>query len=213
MNCNRCGRFRNNKHVCNPVKVLINGKVAYTFTMNSPKPKLKTLSKKSTKNTKKTTHSNLTKGLKGFATMILSCILMYNFCGQLASADYTNSTETYVAPTLSTSTTKAKEVVSAPESIHDKLTRYALKYDIPRQDLWQLVGCETGYTWSPTIRSQGKLKNGQQENSRGLAQINLDAHNISLEEATNPDYALDFIGKHWNERHALWVNCTAKHNL
>ena len=191
------------------------------FTQNLTKLALK--KRKSSLSSKRISKHSKPKSrlLQGTLVMLVSAALSYNACIALANSVSMSNTVTYTSTTSteqkqSTSTSLEKTVVSVgkSESIHDKLTRYALKYDIPRQDLWQLVGCETGYTWDPNIRSKGKLKNGQQENSRGLAQINMDAgHGVTLSQATDPDFSLDFIGKNWSKRHSMWVNCTTKHNL
>lgn len=224
--CNRCGRFRSQKtHVCLPVKVMkSDGKtIDYKFTMNAPKKNVSTKNSKSvTSRTRK--RSRLVPGMfVGLSSLVLTVI----GCTNLANADFTSNTEVYAAPKMEVSTStpsKQTDIVPAvkPESIHDKITRYALKYDIPRKNLWQLVGCETSYQWDPTMQSNARytfddpkhgIKKGERERSYGLAMIHAPVHDIPIESITDPDFALDFIGKHWGERRQMWVNCTAKYGI
>ena len=206
-NCNRCGRFRSTKHVCNPVKVIINGKVAYSFTLGKKK------SPKSLKQPIKHTgrRSRLGEGMiVGIASLSIS---VWSFTALANSAPTTQiisvATSTpLMVETPSISTTAP--VVVAPERLHDKITRYAIKYGIYRESFHDLIQCEVGEMFNPNIRSQGILKSGKQENSWGLAQINLDVHAVTRAQATDPDFALDWLGQHWEQRHQMYVNCTKK---
>lgn len=111
-------------------------------------------------------------------------------------------------------TTKTPEIVNKPETLHDKITRYSSKYGIPRESMRVLVGCETAWSWDVKIQSKARYKNGNREQSFGLAQIHAPAHpNISYEQMTDPDFALDFIGKNWKKRADMWVNCVEKYGL
>ncbi len=56
--------------------------------------------------------------------------------------------------------------------------------------------------WEPTLQS-GIIKNGVREKSFGLSQIHLPSHpSISLDEATNPIFAIDFMASEINKGRA-----------
>ena len=97
------------------------------------------------------------------------------------------------------------------DTIQEKITHYEQQYKIPTGHLLALVECETAGTFDSTIQSYAKYKDGTREQSYGLAQIHLKAWpETTMAQATDPDYALRFIGDHWEERHKLWVTCTKK---
>lgn len=219
-NCNRCGRFRNKKnHVCLPVKVKINNQIAYSFTTGKEKsvPSLK----KHMRVIKKTPkQSQLAKGLMiGLSSLVLTVWSLTALANYDTSISYTATTTPVVAEILSKTTEITSQVIEEktevePESLHDKITRYALKYDIPRESMRVLVGCETAWTFSPTLQSHARYRDGTREKSFGLAQIHAPAHpHVSYEQMIDPDFALNFIGKNWSKRHLMWVTCTEKYNI
>ena len=88
------------------------------------------------------------------------------------------------------------------ETLVQKIDRYADDANIARWKLHALIQCESQY--------DVKAKNvSKRESSHGIVQINLRAHNITLEQAENPDFALSFLIKNWYNRHNLWVTCSA----
>ena len=100
------------------------------------------------------------------------------------------------------------------ETITQKIERYEKKYEIPEGHILALVECETAGTASTTIQSYARYPDGSREDSWGLGQIHLPAWpEITVAQATDPDFALTFIGDHWEERHELWVICTRNHHL
>jgi soluble lytic murein transglycosylase-like protein len=116
--------------------------------------------------------------------------------------DVPETTEIYAKPTKSMQT--GNELVDLPpESIHQKIDRHADAFGIPRKSLHALVRCESSY--NPTARNLTKA-----EDSRGLVQINMWAHKVTVAEANDPDFALSFAGKHWGERKSMWYNCVRK---
>jgi hypothetical protein len=99
-----------------------------------------------------------------------------------------------------------------PESLQEKVERYAKLYDVPSGEIAETIDCETGGTWDTTIRSGHTLSYGQ-ERSYGLAQIHLPSHpDVSHEEATDPDFAIEFMAKHWDTHKSWWV-CARKLGL
>lgn len=100
------------------------------------------------------------------------------------------------------------------ENIHDKIRRYANEYGVSYEQVDRLIGCETQHTYDPSIRSTVRYKfsdsrrgivRGEQEMSYGLVQIHLPDHPyVSLEQATDPDFALSFLMKNWDKREQWW---------
>lgn len=83
----------------------------------------------------------------------------------------------------------------------------AIKNDLNPKYLIKLVECESNF--NPTVRSKGYLKSGKQEYSIGLTQINLDAHKISLDQAKDPEFNVEWAIKHIKAGKApqMWVKC------
>lgn len=73
------------------------------------------------------------------------------------------------------------------------------------------IECESGY--NPTIQSQ-HFSRGEQEQSFGLAQINLPSHpGITQEQAINPDFALNFMAYNFSVgKKAMWMCYTQLRN-
>lgn len=103
-------------------------------------------------------------------------------------------------------------------SIQGKIVAYASKWGVSDVLVRDLVSCETGGSFDPDIRSsaiydfsrpaQG-IEEGGRERSYGLAQIHLpDNQNISLEQAIDPDYALNFMAQELAAGNAWrWKRC------
>lgn len=77
-----------------------------------------------------------------------------------------------------------------------------------------IISCESG--WSVAIQSNHRYTDnapkgysaGMREQSYGLVQIHLPAHpNISKEEATDPEFAVDFLAKNIAAGHASMWSC------
>lgn len=67
-----------------------------------------------------------------------------------------------------------------------------------------IVKCETSGTYNPTIQSEHVYtasnaprgyKQGDREQSYGLAQIHVPVHSVTVEQATQPLFAIDFLAK------------------
>lgn len=181
---------------------------------------IKLKQRKSTKHSVsvKRTTKRKSRFISGAAVGISSLMLTVYALTSYANFQLPSSEMNYTAQIASSTTPQSSEIAPqrtqtqnpVPESIHDKLTRYALKYDIPREQMHDLVQCEVGEMFNPNTRSQGILKTGKQENSWGLSQINLDVHDVKKSDAIDPDFALDWLGAHWSQRHQMYVNCTKK---
>ena len=90
----------------------------------------------------------------------------------------------------------------------------AEEYGVSAVAMSQIIGCES--QWNYTIQSNHTYtkrnvpkgyKVGDREQSYGLVQIHLPAHpTISKEEATNPEFALEFLAKNLKAgRASMWT--------
>ena len=89
---------------------------------------------------------------------------------------------------------KYKEGDKIPESVIDELiVKYATgtkAYQIKRT-----LYCESGYN---NVQSY-ITKNGKREQSFGISQIHLPSHNITKEQALDPEYAIKFMSDRWED--------------
>ncbi len=208
-NCNRCGRFKGRStHTCKPVKIVFGSQVSF---MRLERNASSQSSKKYVKRNSRT--SRLVAG-----GLVMWAALAFSFTSWHALAEVTDNTVEYVAAT------STPEIVSLkPESIHDKIYRYAAKYGIAHDDLWNLVDCETAHQFDPKMQSSARytftdkkygIIAGERERSYGLAMVHMPVHpEIDHAQMTDPDFALDFIGRNWPDRHQLWVNCTVERHI
>lgn len=77
----------------------------------------------------------------------------------------------------------------------------ANEYGINADRFVEVVSCETGNTWDPTIQSGAYNKrDGGRELSFGLVQIHLPDHpDITKAQAEDPEFALDWAAKVWSK--------------
>jgi len=110
--------------------------------------------------------------------------------------------------------------VIIPQTIPEKITYYANKYNVSEAIMIQIVSCETAGSFNPTMRSECRYKfsdpkrnivKGEQEMSYGLAQIHLPDHpNVTYEQATNPDFALKFLAENLSAGKGSMWSCYRK---
>ena len=83
-----------------------------------------------------------------------------------------------------------------------------------------IVGCETGYTYDPSIQSKHVYtatnaprgyKAGDREQSYGLAQIHVPVHPVTIKEATDPEFAIDFLARKVSQGQAYIWTCYHTH--
>lgn len=98
----------------------------------------------------------------------------------------------------------AKPVIAEPADIREQtigelISFYSEYYNVSESVLHKVVSCESQYN--------PKAHNGVGENSWGLVQINLNAHrSITIEQATNPNFAIDFLAKNISKgRGSMWT--------
>jgi hypothetical protein len=104
---------------------------------------------------------------------------------------------------------KIKEVYTK-EDIIEIINTTTARYDISSSSVTKLISCETGDTFDTNIQSSVIQSYGR-EQSYGLAQIHMPAHpSITIAQARNPYFAVEFISKNWKNRESMWVTCTKK---
>lgn len=87
----------------------------------------------------------------------------------------------------------------------------AAKYHLDLKHFDAVISCES--KWDTDVQSTAKNPDGSQERSYGLVQINLDYNpTVTEEEATDPNFALDFMGKSWANGQAYHWTCWRIHN-
>ncbi len=76
-----------------------------------------------------------------------------------------------------------------------KVYKYADIYSVSPKTMVSLINCENK-EWDEDLQSRIINKKGQREKSYGLSQIHLPSHpDITKEQATDPDFALEFMAK------------------
>lgn len=107
------------------------------------------------------------------------------------------------------------EVNWTPERIKEEVWTAAARYNTFPEKMWNVILCENKdldidlqsyHLYSFSDPSRG-IYMGEREKSFGLAQIHLPDHDVSYEEATDPEFALDFMAKHFAEGKAAWWTC------
>jgi len=111
-----------------------------------------------------------------------------------------------------------EEVQYNPEDLNTLINYYADKYGVSRDAMYGTIRAESGGTYDPTIQSRLRydhisprwlvkcpdLKVGDQERSYGLVQIHICDHDITIKQATDPRFALDFMAKNFALGNESW---------
>lgn len=108
------------------------------------------------------------------------------------------------------------EPLTARQEIEALIIKYARIYAVPAETMHAIVACETGGTFDPEIRSEAIYRfndpkhgivKGTREKSYGLAQIHIPMHDVTIAQAKDPDFALDFMAKNLAAGHRSWWTC------
>lgn len=129
---------------------------------------------------------------------------------------FANPTHT-IAPIVQASTVPVV-VKAEPKvlSVNELVSFYAAKYAVSEGVMLRVMACENKernpkgqskhlYYFSDPKRA---IVQGTRERSFGLVQIHLPDHpEVSYEEATNPEYSIEFLAKHLSLGHGYWWTC------
>lgn len=101
-----------------------------------------------------------------------------------------------------------KPVIAEPVEIQEQtiaelITFYSDYYNVSSDTIHKVIKCESRYNTN--------AKNLQGERSYGLVQINLNAHkSITIEQATDENFAIDFLAKNIAKGHGSMWTCYRK---
>lgn len=89
--------------------------------------------------------------------------------------------------------------------IYMTIDRLAFVYSVDSLVMKRIVFCESSY-------NPQAVNINSREVSRGLVQINTLTHNVTKEQAEDPEYAIRFLAKNLKEGRAdeMWVSCYKK---
>lgn len=91
-------------------------------------------------------------------------------------------------------------LVSTPEEdTIAAVTAAAAAYRVSAHEMIETIRCETGNTFDPGLQSY-VVRNGEREDSWGLAQIHLPSHpEITRDDATDPTFAINFMASEFSK--------------
>lgn len=90
------------------------------------------------------------------------------------------------------------------KTISEIIDEKALQYNVSATRLTFFIKCESSMNVNAKNISPV-------EASYGLSQINTLVHNVTIEQATNPEYAIDFMAKNFSKgKYNMWYNCNQK---
>jgi len=111
------------------------------------------------------------------------------------------STTTYITPKIIPEAQNAVLMVtSSPEWIKRRISYYADFYGVSEITMNHIIRCESGY--NPEARNLN-----EKEDSNGLVQINLKAHEITLEQARDIEFSLDFLARNLRDGKGFMWTC------
>lgn len=114
----------------------------------------------------------------------------------------------YAAQSTTTSSLESEAPVNSVLSqseVMSLINKYSSEYNVNADHLFQTIKCESHF--DSTIQS-GYFKNGVQEQSFGLSQINLLANpDVTLAQADNPDFSVRFMAQKFSQGFASHWSC------
>jgi len=97
------------------------------------------------------------------------------------------------------------------ETLSEKIERISDVYKVNPKEIAAIIQCESN--GSTTVQSSFTGRLGR-EKSFGLSQIHISVHDVTYVQAIDPDFAIDFLAKHWKVGHRrMWYHCSKKLNL
>lgn len=105
-----------------------------------------------------------------------------------------------------------KELIKEPtkDELIQKVYKYAKDYNVNPKVMTNVINCENK-EWDTNLQSRIINKKGLREESYGLSQIHLPSHpSINLDQATDPDFAIEFMAKNMSKGKASMWSCYNK---
>lgn len=110
----------------------------------------------------------------------------------------------YAPQPTATAPIEVKNSSLCDESVSKCISYYSKKYDVPESILSSIIKCQSSN--NPMAHNNSPV-----EDSWGLVQINLKAHtNITKAQATDPEFAVEFLAKNFDKAPRMWVTCYRK---
>lgn len=85
-----------------------------------------------------------------------------------------------------------------PLTIPQKIVKYANEYNVSAEVMSNVINCES--SMNPKA-----INHTSNEYSVGLSQINLNVHNVSVEQAMDEDFAIEFMAKNIGKSPRMWT--------
>lgn len=129
--------------------------------------------------------------------IVITCFLITNKTLSEANAEH------YIAQVATTTPTRAPKIVykkSSPTQAQiDLINKKAEQYNVSAKLITEVISCESDF--NPQARGDGGY-------SRGLVQIHALYHpDITYEQATNEEFAIDFLAKNLSEGKGYLWSC------
>lgn len=108
-----------------------------------------------------------------------------------------------------------KSVDSHETYIKRRVAHYASLHSVSESEMWAVIKCEN-YELDPKLQSRlfydftdakRGIYKGQREKSFGLSQISLPHHNVTLEQATDVDFSINFMAEAFSKGKQSWWSC------
>lgn len=99
---------------------------------------------------------------------------------------------------------------SNEEIVEELVEKYATKYGVSKERMWRTIRCENSEL-DFDLQSRIINSKGIREQSYGISQIHLPSNpSVSYEEATNPEFAVEFMAKNFAAGRASMWSCYRK---
>lgn len=108
--------------------------------------------------------------------------------------------------TITTQELSIQGITERSTAILKLVDKYGKQYNVSTSTMLAVMKCENR-DFDPTLQSY-HVKNGVREDSWGLSQIHLPSHpNVSLEQATDPEFSVEFLAKHLSQGQGKMWTC------
>lgn len=131
-------------------------------------------------------------------TLLAAGLIAILIIGGLLSIPSSAKGDAIVETIPTNSANGAHSATTTTALLKEMATKVAIANGLNTDHFLGVIDCETGNTWDTTIQSKYIRKDGTQEQSFGLVQINLPSHtNITLQQAEDPEFAINWMAEEW----------------